>query len=251
VDVDYPDIKNSEVLQAIADKLTIPFVVQSASWMDEVSSPWLRTRLILTDKAFQFKEGGEDINLGLDITSSEVGGGHFMVNLMLFQQVCTNGAIATYGNKAYFVYDYSPGVALDIPGLMYAAVDRMGNDVATVAECVREAIASPLDKDGSLKVLKSMQSAGTLNKGVVVKALATLEKGKDIKNLWNLISTITEIAQSYRDELRLRYETVGGAMMGMKFDRRPNTPEEEFGQAMPVLTLPPIHTPKQPAPVGP
>jgi len=255
VPMDYPDTKNSEVLEAIHQTLKVPYVVQSAKWLDATSTPWVRTRIVLTDGVFNFKKGGEDIMLGLDIASSEVGGGDFLVNILLYQQTCTNGTITTYGKKAYFAYDYSPGISFHIPDIMTAAVDRAAEDAGYIADCVGKAQALKLDNDGAVGVLDQMLKNNTLNKGIVVKSQAMIESDKKkVTTLWELVSIITEVAQGYRDELRLRYETVGGSMMGMRLDRKPNTPEEKFDTTPKGYLLPvPFDTQSLPVPptVGP
>lgn len=242
VPLDYPDIRNSEILEALMGKLTIPHVVQSAGWLDAVATPWLRTRIIFTGPDYEFKKTNgtvpENINLALDITSSEVGGGDLMVNVLAFQEVCTNGLIATYGMKPYFVYNYSPGISFDIPAVMGEAIDRAANDMPRIAACVQNAIDTPMDLASTQLMLAEMQKEGTINKGIVVKSLAAIEGGTPISSLWDVVNLITKTSQAYRDELRLRYERVGGSLIGMKFDRRVNRPEENFSQKAPTLMLP-------------
>lgn len=238
--VDYPDIKNSDILEGLRSRINIPYVVQSAKWLDSTSQPLLRTRIVFTDPDYTMKVGDETLFLSLDITSSEVGGGLFAVNLLLYQLICANGAIATYGKKPYFAYNYAPGISFDVPAIMGEAVDRASLDAPRLATCVKDAMAQVMDNDRAKLVLLEMQKNNTLNKGVVIKAISLIDGNKKaITSLWDLVSMITEISQSYRDELRLRYETIAGSLLGMQFNRRANRPEETYAEKMPMLALPP------------
>jgi len=232
--VDYPDIRNSEVLEAIKD-VGEDFIVDSAGWMDQANPSTLRTRVVFPN--FGRTVNNEELKLGLGVTCSELNGCDLEANVILFREVCKNGAIASYGNKPYFHFDYKSTWVLDLKDILTAAVGRAGNDLDNFMNRVEEAAATQIDIAHARYILTNAVKDGILNKGVAIKALAVLEK-EGCKTAWDMVNALTAQARGFRDELRIRYERAAGLMLGLMFTRK--KAEDEYAPNGPVIDLVPI-----------
>jgi hypothetical protein len=231
--VSYPDIRDSDILKALG-QVNEPFVIQQAGWLDKVAEPLRRTRVVFP--RFNANINGEDLLLGLDITSSELGAGDFQINLLLFRLTCANGAIATYEKKPYFVFNYTGQFVFDVGDLMMTAMKRLSADIQAMMDKVTAARATNVDLQSAALMLDGMMKNNLLKKGVVIKALATLEKD-GCQNLWDVVNAVTSSARGFRDALRLRYESAAGGMLGLTFTRAQQ--EEEFAKTAKDIVVPP------------
>lgn len=230
--MDYPDIRNSQILRSFQN-LGTPFEVESANWQDQKNPTILRTRLIFP--AFNRFIQNDDMKIGLDITSSELGACPLQVNLLLFKEICKNGAIASYGRKPYFFFDYGGTLSVDLGDVFEAAMARATNDVDGFMLRVDEAAQTPITKAQAHVLLQSAVEKGALNKGVVLKTMGTLEKD-GCNNVWDLVNALTAQARGFRDILRLKYETAAGSLLGLVFDRQ--KVEDEY--AVEAREMPPL-----------
>lgn len=229
--VDYPDIRNSEVLGSLRN-VAEPFVVESASWLDGTLPHVLRTRVVFPNLTRDVN--GEELKIGLDITNSELGGCDLLANLLIYREVCKNGAIASYGRKPYFHFDYSSTFTLGLGDIFEAAVQRAGDDVDTMMSQVELATSTPCTIEQAEVILFDALKEGALNKGVVLKTLATL-KEDGCATVWDLVNGLTSQARGHRDLLRVRYEAAAGALMGLSLDRGQKA--DEFAPAAKELPL--------------
>lgn len=230
--VDYPDIRNSEVLRSLQD-ISTPFDVEYAGWMDEAHPALLRTRVVIPSLSKTINN--EDLKIGIDITCSELGASPLQVNILIYRPICKNGVIVAYGHQPYFFFDYSSTFIFDLKDVIDVAVVRVSQDVNEIMMQVEIAVATPYTLDQARLHLSAMVKEGILNKGVVNKTLATLEK-EGCSRLWDMINTLTAQARGFRDGLRLKYERAAGLMMGLELTRQKG--EDEYATTAPVTELP-------------
>lgn len=220
--VDYPDVRNSEVLGSL-ESINEPFDVESASWMDVSSPIQLRTRVTFPN--FTRMVNNEELKIGLDVTSSELGACPMQVNVLLYRTICANGAIASYGRKPYFYYDYSKALVIDVADVFSASMKRVVSDVDVIMDRVRVATQSTINMQRARVILMDAVKEGALNKGVVLKTLGQLEKD-GVSNVWDFVNGLTAQARGFRDTLRLKYEAAAGKLLGLSFDR--NSMEDAY-----------------------
>lgn len=230
--VDYPDIRNSQVVEALQG-MNEPFEIESAGWMDQTSPTMLRTRVTFPN--FTKQVNNEELKIGIDITSSELGACPLQTNVLLFRTICTNGAIASYGRKPYFYFDYSSTLVVELGDVFAQAVKRATRDVDVIMDRVKTASQTSFSQQKAQQVLMDAVKEGALNKGVVLKTLGTLEKD-GCKTIWDFVNALTAQARGFRDSLRLKYEAAAGNLLGLAFDRI--TSEDQFAptaKEMPLL----------------
>jgi len=246
--VDYPEVSNSSILRSL-QQVKEPYVVESAGWLDDTHPSVLRTRLVFTN--LQRVVSGDEMKLALDVTSSELGGCPLMGNLLLYQTICDNGQIATYGHRPYFYFDYKSPLVLDLSDVFAAAMGRATTDVDVFMEKVSEAASTLYTINDARGTLTEMVKNGLLNKGVALKALGKLEK-EGCKTMWDVVSALTAEAKGFRDLLRLRYEQAAGAMMGLMFPRA-QTEDNFVGDKTPITVMEqePLPIPQLAAPASP
>lgn len=246
--LDYPDIRNSEVLeQAIKVFPGTMALVNRAQWMDENDAPYLNTRLIFPGQGKEINN--DQVYLGLDIGSSELGAGELLINVLLFRRVCENGAIATYENHPYFSYDYKGGgLSLDFSMVLETCFKRMEKDVDAFWSAVTEAMGRAILPKDAVAWAQQLEEKRHLNKGVTVKVQRYLEKTPAASN-WDFVNAITATARGYREQLRTRYETTAGRILGLNFSRA--TAEEGFVIETTGKTIATTSAPSIPATVSP
>lgn len=229
--VDYPDVRNSEILRGL-EVLTEPFEVDYAGWMDEAHPSVLRTRIIFP--TIQALVEGEELKIGLDITSSELGGCPLQLNPLLFRTVCKNGMIASYGKKPYFFFDYKTAFAMNLDDIFGAALGRCTTDLNGFMEKAASALQSSCSNAVARGILGDLVKDGALNKGVAVKSAALFEKDGG-KSVWDMINALTSQARGFRDLLRIKYERAAGHLLGLEFSR--NRSEDEYADRAPVFDI--------------
>jgi hypothetical protein len=230
--VDYPDIRNSQILKAVGDNVTHDFVVNYANWLDEANTPIFRTRFIIKGLSFHLKDINEDIYLGIDCLSSEVGASDLQINLLAFRPTCTNGAMIVFGKRTFYHYTYATAPLMSIDDIMPLCVQRLESSLNEVHQTLTASISQKVTLDQAKQLLLEMAEKAQLNKGVALKSIAEMEKS-GVANMWDVGNAITATARGYRDTLRLRYEIAGGALMGLSLKRQTKQEEEWVGNVAP------------------
>lgn len=226
--------KVSSLLKTIHGVMGHEVEVQSASWDTGRHAPVFRTRLVWPKS--QMKINGDEVYLGLDCLNSDVNALPEQINLLLYRQVCTNGLIATFGRRPYFYFDPRKVTFFDMETVMGAIVGRVAADRERFAKAVETAQLTACDKAQATKLLTGMIEARLLPRGFVQKTLKLVE-AEPTNTMWDTVNHITATARGYRDDLRIRYETVGGTLLGMDLDRS-KTEDSFAGKSKPVLCLP-------------
>lgn len=237
--IDYPDIHNSDILKGVGDAAAASkneLVVVHANWLDETNTPLFRTRFVMKDLTFHVPEIKEDLYVGLDCLSSEVGGGPLSINILLYRPICTNGMIQVFDNRSYFHYNYDTKMSVQVGDVLNASLDRVNSDMALVHDAVTGAISKKITLAQAKTLLTDMSKENQLNKGVSLKAIGEMEKS-GVDSMWDVANAVTSVARSYRDQLRLRYEVAGGALMGLRFKRKSKV-EEDWVSNIPQYLLP-------------
>lgn len=226
--------KTSSLLKSVHGVMGNEIEVESANWDTTKHAPVFRTRMIWPKS--QMKINGDEMYLGLDCLNSDVNAMPEQINLLLYRQVCTNGLIATYGRRPYFYFNPRKVTFFDIDTVMVAIVGRVASDRERFAKAVEAAQLTSCDRVQATNLLSSMIEAKLLPRGFVQKALKLVET-EPTNTRWDLINHITATARGCRDDLRIRYEAVGGTLLGMDLDRS-KTEEGFAGKSKPVLCLP-------------
>lgn len=232
--VDYPEVRNSEVLEAVGN-VGVPFSVESAPWMDSIDPPFIKTRFILNDMEYEI--GSDDkLYVGVDVLCSELNASVFEINLLLFRLVCRNGAIAVFDNKPYFYFDYKTSFMFDLGDLICSSVDRLNMEKDNFFDVAKKSLDVKITSDQAKVVIMEMVKGESINKGVAVRTIKEIDRTGAATG-WDLVNALTSSAQGFRDVLRLRYETAAGALMGLSFSR--NKKEDDYAMAAPEKMLPP------------
>lgn len=232
--IDYPEIRNSEVLQSI-QTCGFPFVVEYAKWLDEVDAPYTRTRFVMEDVSFPLSTG-DDLYVGVDVICSELGASPLIVNILLFRHVCRNGAIAVFDQKPYFYYSYTPTISVDIYGVLAAVRERILDDRDKIFEVASRSMKLTLTTDQAKLIVAEMVKGDVINKGIGIKANVQIDK-TGASTGWDMVNALTASARSFRDLLRVKYESAAGALLGLTFSRKQS--EDSFAATAPDRILPP------------
>jgi len=214
----------------------LKFEVESAAWLESVDSPVVRTRLVFPELQAEVVKGDE-VNLGIDIVSSELGATPMTVNLLLYRQVCKNGAIAVYEEKPYFYFDYSSAFIVDVKDLLTISGMRIQADRDYFFSRAIESSKTPITIEQGKALITEMVKANTINKGVAIRAINELDR-TGASTAWEMVNALTAAARGFRDPLRLKYESSAGALLGLRFARNQGK-DNDFATTAPDRALPP------------
>lgn len=232
---DYPEVRNSEVISAIAST-GVDFVVESAKWMDTVDPPFIRTRFVIESMKDALGPG-DDLHMGVDVLCSELAAAPLIINLLLFRLVCRNGAIAVYDSKPYFHFDYRAGAIFDMVDVLTLGVNRLAEDSLMMFNAAKKTVGVTLTTEQAKLIIAEMVKTNSINKGVAVKTISEIDKS-GASTGWDVANALTASARGFRDVLRLRYESAAGSLLGLNFTRKQGK-EDTFAISAPDRALPP------------
>lgn len=168
----------------------------------------------------------EELYPAVDITTSSLGWGPITLRYCIYRKVCENGLFLPFPDTdgPYFAHDYT-GMGKDdfLDVFRRASANFRGQD-EHVIEAIRRLREVQMDVATVEESYRRLQMNEDLGKGVVQRAFASL--GKDLQPMtrWEWINSVTKAAQSYRDELRLKYEVAMGAYVPLQLQH-----DEEAG----------------------
>jgi len=152
----------------------------------------------------------DDLFLALDLTTSTRGYSPIVLRYCLYRQVSSAGLmIPVQDTGHYFSIDYSSLQREDFELVVSNAAVRFRECNEEVMQGVRDLTAQRMKKAEVERFYRTLQSVPGSGKGIAQKAFAIANEA-GITSKWDILNTITRAAQSYRDELRLRYELVAG-----------------------------------------
>ena len=189
--------------------------VEHAPWTTGEHPAFFRTRLVWPNTAVSINN--DPVMLGLDLLGSDIEHIQEQINIMLYRQVCTNGMIASYGQRPYFHFDHKKSSIFDYEPVIASVSDRIGDDAPEIFERVRTSHGSTLTKQEAHDALLDLESRKKLPKSFVVKTMTSIEENPTFSREWDLVNAITAQARNYKDMARLKYEFVGGNLLGLNF----------------------------------
>lgn len=232
---DYPEIRNSDILKSVTET-GLKFEVESAGWIDQIDAPIMRTRFVVADISRSLGQD-DDVHIGVDILSSELGACPLEVNLLLYRTICKNGAIAVYDGRPYFFFDYKQNMAFPVEDILDSVGKRIKEQQDQFFFSVENARRVLLDSNQAKLIIAEMQKTEAINKGVAVKTIQNIDKSAASTG-WDVVNALTASARGFRDRLRLRYESAAGSLLGLRFDRVQGK-DDSYATSAPERALPP------------
>lgn len=153
---------------------------------------------------------GEDLFAGISIDSSDVGRSGLYASFLIYKQVCTNGLKLVKGSSKIFRQKHIGITSEDFKHDLeegFASFDTIKNGAI---ETVEETRRIPLPKDLN-KMQEDIKKRTLLSDDDVTEVFDLLPRYGN--NRWGLINGITEVAQKFTLETRLRLEEAAGMML--------------------------------------
>lgn len=161
----------------------------------------------------QFDPGdGLMCNLGFHLRSSELGIGALSLDALLFRQICSNGAVITYGNNSYFSSKFKDVMVEDLKDILANCVSRMQDDLDQMVDKLKASIAYNVTNDEVRGLFTSLKHRRGFNR-TFVESVEGHALDPNISNFWQVTNTITRAAQDLPDNHRIKYETLAGNLL--------------------------------------
>ena len=202
-------------------------LLETEGILDSVPDGWEmvrgdRANLFNPVNSFRFIDRGSDVwdetYVGFDINTSEVGGSDFIVEALLFRQVCSNGLFAPRKLPAGF----SSFVKLPFEGLAFELVKAISTNltqalcqdsrVAFLSECVSQARSSKIDVDEYLDSL--IMSSDTS----FTKRVSALVIDEIVESHFDLAMLISAEARSLPLRRARKFEFEAGMLLGLSIE---------------------------------
>lgn len=181
-----------------------------------------RANLFNSVNQFRFIDREHDVwdntFIGFDINSSEVGGSNFIIEALLFRQVCSNGLYAPRKLPSGF----SSFVTLPFDGLAFELVKAIAENltkamcqdsrVAYLGECVSEARSSKIDLDEYLESL-AMGSDKSF-----VKRLSAVTVDEVVESSFDLAMLISNEAHGLPLRRARKFEFEAGRLLNLSIE---------------------------------
>lgn len=157
----------------------------------------------------------DDLFLGLNIDSSDVGRSSLRISIIVFKQVCTNGLVLPMGITRAFRQIHFGSGAERFSENIAACLQAVGTmkEVAeeVINKCYDKGLPFDVEKEDSVE--KFRVSMG-ISKDAMQKVLNMLASNKYGNiNRWSLINCMTEVAQEYNVESRVNIEESAGKLL--------------------------------------
>ena len=157
----------------------------------------------------------EDLFMGVNLDSSDVGRSSLRLSVIIFKQVCTNGLILPQGiSKVYRQIHFGAGV------------DRFEDNVIVALNAVsqmKEVAEEVITKAGSKKLpfdiedeeqVERFRVSHKVSKDAMSLILQGMKEEKYGKpSVWSLINVMTEVAQDYTLDTRIDIEREAGRLL--------------------------------------
>ena len=158
---------------------------------------------------------GEDLEVGLNVDSSDVGRNSLNLQLIIFRQICSNGLILPYSIGKYFRQVHIGEGAEELPKRIAAKLEEIP-ELKKIAErmiCKTMDIRElPFDIESEEEIQKFRLYNG-LTKDFLNKVIEMYETRQSNKPRWEFINCMTEVAQKYGIDSRLQFERVAGNLL--------------------------------------
>lgn len=208
-------VPNATMLESMVTEFGNDVAVEHAPWDISNHPGHFRTRLVWPET--QMDIDGNEVYIGIDLLNSDIGHMKEQINMLLYRQVCTNGAIATYGGKPYFQLDKKTSSIFSYAPVMESVARQLNTDSGTMYDFVRESQETNMDKMTAIAAVNDLLDRKKLPKGFAVKTITSIEEAGKFDTRWDFVNAVTAQARNYKDHARLKFETVGGNILGMNF----------------------------------
>lgn len=163
---------------------------------------------------------GEDLFPGIFIDSSDVGRNVLTVQFGIYKQVCTNGLVVSRGSGKLFeqkhvgikAEEFHEGLVSSLKSvevLCANAVDLVNSAMTKKGGAYAVSMLSPEDFEAFVHRIKGSTQLSTEGAEKVIDLMQT----KYGESKWGYINSITEVAQDYTLERRLKLERIAGEML--------------------------------------
>ena len=157
----------------------------------------------------------EDLFMGIDLDSSDVGRSSLRLGVIIFKQVCTNGLILPQGiSRVYRQIHFGSGADRFAENVEVAL-----GAVAQMKEVAEEVITSAGSKVLPFKIEdEESVERFRINHKLSKDAMQMITEGLKAKtygnpNMWSLINVMTEVAQKYTLDTRTNMEREAGRLL--------------------------------------
>lgn len=172
----------------------------------------LHMRLVSGEK---LKVNGEDLEIGLNIDSSDVGRNSLNLQLIIFRQICSNGLILPYSVGNYYRQVHTGIGAEEFPERIVAKLNEISK-VKEIAEKMinktMDVIELPFDIESEDEIVRFRQYSG-VTKDFLNKVIELYKTRKSDSPRWEFINCMTEVAQEYGIDSRLQFERAAGSLL--------------------------------------
>lgn len=158
---------------------------------------------------------GEDLEIALNVDSSDIGRNSLNLTVIIFRQICSNGLILPYSVGSLFRQVHKGIGAEKLPDRIAAALQSVPEIKRKAEEMINHTMGHkmPFDVFDDDAVTKYRQSTG-VPKDFMTKVIEMYGEQKMSKNArWNFINCMTEVAQEYGIDTRLDLERAAGNLL--------------------------------------
>lgn len=200
------------VLESVYDTLPVDDYTIKGFFLNEER---LHLRMVSSER---LPIPNEDLFPGFSINSSDIGRSTLIINFFIWKQVCTNGLVVPKKFGELFrqkhigvnVEEFKAGVRESF-GLVQPIVAEVTKSIKNTASVSLE---DSFKDEKSLELLiKQVKSATLLSEESTGKIITLMQNGTYDRNRWGLINSITQVAQDFTLETRLRLEKVAGDLL--------------------------------------
>lgn len=181
-----------------------------------------RVNLFDPVNSFRFVDGDHDVEdktfIGFDINNSEVGGSPFIIEALLYREVCSNGMFA----KRKLPAGYSSFVSLPYEGLSHELMRAIAVNLtqamcgderlAYLSQCVNKAKGSRLNLDEYLDFLMLQMDKG------FAKRVSAATEGETISSNFDLAMIISDSAKGLPLKRAQKFEAEAGLLLNLTID---------------------------------
>lgn len=194
-----------EILTTLAEVFDPATFVLKGSFINEE-----RLHLRMIDKNLLDIED-EDLYAGITLDSSDIGRSGLSVKFFIWKQVCTNGLVIAKSAAKMFRQKHIGITHDDFAEGLQGGLKKFDDLKEKIAESIRETSKIPADKDLE-SLIEEIKNTTNLSDQAAEKVVELMEV-KYAPTRWGLINGITEVAQDFTLETRLRLEEIAGNML--------------------------------------
>lgn len=202
-----------DILQVVNDAVNLSKYTIKGSYLNEE-----RLHLRLVGKEM-LPINGEDLFAGLFIDSSDVGRSILTVKFGIYKQVCTNGLVIARAGGTLFEQKHIGITAEEFHEGLVSSLSNINILTENAVEWVNSAKhkenhwSSVSEQEDDIKEFVNYIRQKTLLSESNAHKVIDLMSAKYEDNRWGLINSITEVAQNFTLEERVRLERVAGELL--------------------------------------